>query len=186
MLFAFNKRSFLLLGAVTLVGCGAAASLPPENESFHLSNRVSEAIWNANGKEYSGLVASSGQVLGEDGNLYESSITILPPTEESSQINGTFSINVPDQPVVRFRAQVGVSSQDMDAVVFRVYVQNGPDFPALAEVTAVPDGRLDQIDADLSAYRGKHILLILSTGSATDEYLKNPAFWIRPQLILNN
>jgi hypothetical protein len=172
------KRSFPrlipLAAAVLLIGaCGAAATLPPQGESASLAGRLSEAVWYAENGDHPNLASTTDGV----------SILVAPPGDDSTYVNGAFSLNVPDADVVRFSAKVGVPSGTTGSIRFSAFVQNGAEFPKLADVPADASGQMSDFVFDLSPFRGKAVLLILSV-SSDGTPLATSAQWVAPQIML--
>ncbi len=179
---AFHRLPLILLGAVALA-CGAAATLPPQLNDASLATRLQEAVWYAEEGDHTNLAVSGNAVLAEDGVTHLQSIVVLPPGDASGYVNGAFSILVPDRERVTFDAKVGLPSGSGSSVVFSAYIQNGTEFPLLAQVTASPDGHLDPLTFDLTPFRGKSVLLILATASADSTPLTTSALWVEPQIL---
>ncbi len=181
------KRSFfrllLLPSAFVLAACGAAATLSPEGETPLLSDRLSEAGWYAERGDHPGLASAADGILLEDSSFHGGSIAVLSPGDDSTYVNGAFTINVPDRDVVKLSAKVGLPNGATGTVLFRAFVQNGADFPKLAEVAASADGHLDEFSVDLSPFRGRAVLLILAVSSPDQSPLTTPALWVEPKIL---
>lgn len=179
-----KQLGLLALFCIFTLGCGAVASLPPqEAESLNLINRTTDAVWYAENGTQEHFASPGDSISAEDGQIHASSILVIPPSNESTYVHGAFSLQIPDQDQVILQAQVGVPSGFSETVVFRVYVQDQTQFPKLAEVTARADGKLDSLSVNLSSYRGKDILLILAIASPKGGSLTSPGLWVNPQIL---
>jgi hypothetical protein len=172
MIRPFPRLFTLLIVALSLGACGAAATLPPQDEDGNLVNRSSEAVWYAENGDHLGLAQAT-----------ENSILILPPGDDSTYINGAFSINIPDQEPVAFSAKVALPRGSVGNVLFRAYVQDGASFPMLAEVSVQPETASEDFFVDLSPYRGHSLLLILAVSSPDGSPLRASALWIDPKVL---
>jgi hypothetical protein len=158
--------------AIIAVSCGAVATLPTEPEEGNLSSRVSEAVWYAENGDHPGLAVAS-----------EGSILVLPPGDDSTYVNGAFSLEIPDADSVRLLARVGLGQAGDPPVAFRAYVQDGAQFPMLAEVISPSDGEAGDFIVDLSPFRGRSVLLILAVGTLDATPLRSSALWIDPVVL---
>ncbi len=166
------------------IGCGATASLPPQDTPPNLANRLDEAVWYLDDGEGSELASPGEGVLLEDGLISPASILVTPPADNAQYVHGAFWIHVPDEPSVKFQVKVGFLAGLKAEGVFKVYLQYGADFPLLAEVAARADGTLDLVEADLSAYRGQHVMILLSTLAGDETGQPANAVWVDPKLTL--
>jgi hypothetical protein len=138
-----------------------------------LAGRLSEAVWYAENGDHLNLASTADGV----------SILVASPGDNSTYVNGAFSLNVPDADVVQFSAKVGVPSGTAGSVRFSAFVQDGADFPKLADVPADANGQMSDFVFDLSAFRGKAVLLILSV-SSDGKPLTTSATFAAPQIIV--
>lgn len=160
----------MLLG---LMGCGAAALPPQEPESTDALQ--GQAVWISDQGDHAAHV----QYLDKFNK-----INILPSDPVAHYVYGAYTVLVPDVPEVVFRAQVEQSRVSSQAAVFQVYTQRGAEFVLLGQVLLDSSHESDQIEVDLSAYRGQDLLLILSVSAPTpDATLSAPVSWDNPQIV---
>jgi hypothetical protein len=178
-----RKRLLFLLSAAVCVGCGAAASLPPETDVSKLANRLEEGVWYTQAGGQTGLVVPGDDVVTEDGFSRPSSILVRIPDADAAYIHGAFSVTVPDQETVWLTTALALPASETRPMTFQLYVQEGSEFPKLAEVVAQPDGQLDQMSVDLSRFRGQNILLILAATGSGSEVSNLAGLWIDPQIV---
>jgi hypothetical protein len=169
----FSRLVPLAVVAAFAAACGATATLPPQLENPSLAGRVGEAVWYAEKGDHANLASAS------DGN----SILVIPPGDESTYVNGAFTIDVPDRDSILFSAKVGLPSGTAGSVQFSAFVQDGTNFPKLADVPSTGDGRLNDFVIDLSRFRGRAVLLILAVSTPDQTPLTVPALWVDPRII---
>ncbi|MFH1263081.1 MAG: hypothetical protein V1495_06515 [Pseudomonadota bacterium] len=171
---SFARRFSVSLLLPIVAACGAAATLPPQNDPAGFSDRLTEAVWYAENGDHPNLAS-----LTDTG----STILVVPPGDGSTYVNGVFTVDVPDQDSVAFSARVGLVPGSTAAVRFTAYVQDGSTFPQLADVVAAPGGEPNDFTVDLSAFRGRAVLLILAVSSPGHSALSSSALWIDPRIV---
>ncbi len=170
--------------AATLLGCGAAATLPPENGLSNLKSSLTQAVWYPEFGDQIQVSDVGTQVRLEDGSVSSNSITVQALDSQSSYVHGVFLLDIPDEEGVSISADIGFSesSPEGTSARFTIYIQDEGRFVPLAEMTAFKDGRLDPVSADLSPYRGQNRMLVFSASSEDGSALSVPVVWVAPEL----
>jgi len=141
-----------------------------------------------------GYAAKLTEVVAEDGQTYSDVVETVPPDSGYGWLEGYFGdwqeqwqsggymlpLQLPYN--ARFTSKVGLLKDSIDSggvtFLFGVQEENGSVnwWPG---VTATYDGKLDNIDIDLSAYGGRKVMAVLRV-EAGPGVGKNLAIWIRP------
>jgi hypothetical protein len=100
-------RPLLLIWATAAIGCGAAATLPPEAEPTNLTPALSQAVWHPEVGDQLSVTTIGSPVSLEDGSLSLSSVSIRPVDAQSSFVHGVMLVDIPDEPQVAIVASVG-------------------------------------------------------------------------------
>jgi len=175
------KRTVGSLVPVALFVAACGGSVPAqEEERISFSAQLSTAVWYSEAGEAQGLGGPANGVVAEDGNIYLDTISVGAPSDGAAHVSGALTVDVPDRDVVELGVSVGFATGSEGSAIFRVYVQDGEQFPLLAEVVGAADGRLDSLVADLTPYRGENRLIILSVAPVDHSAVP---LWIAPQLL---
>lgn len=179
------------LAVLFLFSCGNANLELNDVKPFDLVENSSQAIWhdgnqilsvNARSNDKSAVFVEPLLML-ENGSYY-GNVLVAKPNKDALAVYGIYQIDIPDADRITFRAKVGYSYEENPAsgnLVFRLSVQEGNEFPALAEIETPYDGTLKTFETDLSPYRGRFKFLILSVEVKGD----NPApegIWLAPKI----
>lgn len=184
MLFLSRKKLIPLCAALLLGGCGASAVDYETTEELNLTGEFAGAVWYAEFGDPSATTSSIENLIAEDGLIRPETILLTSPGGESSYLNGVSTLDVPDQDPVYFTANIGFpfNAQSGASAHVQIYVQDqGVEFPVLADLTISADGELDQIVADLSAFRGQSVLFIVSISALENSPLANRFLLISPR-----
>jgi hypothetical protein len=172
--------------------------------NYDFNQMVTRASWRgsvgrvkySDGDRVAGLVVRLPEAVAEDNQTYRNVIEMVPPDASFAWLEGYFGdwqerwqmggymlpLELPYN--ARFTARVGLSEQARGGtgIVFLFGIQDERGnihwWPA---VKASYDGRLNNLDIDLSAYGGRKVMAILRVESGADPD-KNYALWIEPRI----
>ncbi len=180
-----RKRSYSLLLAsmLLLMACGSEPQEGYAQLDTSLADQFSEAVWYAELGEDLSFASRGDGVRAEDGAFHANSIWLTTPQDGSTYINGVFYVDVPDEESAVFYSSVGFpeSMAGDEAVSFQLLVQEEDQFPSLARIEGAADGHLDELQADLSAYRGRSVVLILAS-SWESSTAPSDLLWVNPTI----
>jgi hypothetical protein len=173
--------------------------------NYDFQQYASRATWRGSGGRFefgpggeaaTGLANKLNSAIGEDGQNYRNVIEMVPPPESYGWVEGVFGdwqegwqtsgymlpLELPNN--ARFVSRVGLLKEaaGSSGVTFLFGLTTGGNavtwWPG---VKAAYDGKLDNIDIDLSAYNGKKVMMILRVEAGADPD-KNYAVWIEPKI----
>ena len=149
------KPLYGLMLVLILAGCGAAATLPPE-ETPALNRTFSQAVWVSNVGDHAPWVFSTK----------DNAIIVSPSTPQANYVHGAYLVDVPDVENVAFDAKVGVLDGSSASVSFQLYAQKGLEFALLGEISLNAFQAIQPFQVDLNEFRGQKMILILGLSSS--------------------
>jgi len=188
-------KPLILLVTFLFIGCGVSGedyNYNPQNSTYNMTENLSQSIWhdgdailsvnkieNVKTKAY-----VEPFMLLEDGLLYDNVLVNI-AGEKSKAVYGIYQLDIPDADEVTFFTKIGFSQIEKptdDVFTFNISLQEGDEFPTLANLETTYDHVLDVMEVDLTLYRGRFIFLILSvkTKSENPELMK--AIWLDPKI----
>jgi hypothetical protein len=172
--------------------------------NYDVSNMVSRATWRGSAgrvkygeaDKVTGYAVKLTEVIAEDGQAYRNVVETVPPNSSFAWLEGYFGdwqeqwqmggymlpLQLPYN--ARFTSAAGLSreSQGGSGVTFLFGIQEESGYTNWwPGVKASYDGKLDNIDIDLSSYGGKKVMAVLRV-EAGAEPDNNHALWIDPKI----
>jgi len=186
----------ILAAVFLLAGCGVGEGLPVDydNVEYNLSDNFKQAVWhdgtdlidsNPQTEDDAGVFVAPVLML-EDGEVYNNVLVSKPPFKDDAKaVFGIYQVDIPDADRISFIAKVGFPYFDDPAqgqILFKLYIQDGDDFPVLAEFKTPYEGKLKVFEADLTDYRGRNVFVMVSVESLGDNNKNLQGAWFEPKL----
>lgn len=164
---------FILLSCIVLLGgCGATATLAPENEkSQSFDQQFEQAVWLSDEGDHRSKVFFDAK---------DSLSIALSP--ETPTVQGAYWVSFADQGPIQFSSSVGYSGPAQTPVTFKLLVQRGAELQTVGETRVDEANRFLPLEADLSKFQGQEVIFILvvSTPEMPSDSLF--AYWNHPRL----